>query len=175
ASRAQAAIGQSSDGAVTSASAKETPTAGEDDPAGSSPPSQPAQSQASPSRPAASRAKTPRAGATQARLPVSPSTESDPLDAMPSLRPSRPSSSGDYQRTGHPVRDRLLAKAAEVTKARETAQPSDESSTGAFAALRGMEAELEQLAGPRQKLVSEPVRVGKAVLSPTTTLIAITF
>src|SRR5690606_26071801 len=59
ASRAQAAIGQSSDGAVTSASAKETPTAGEDDPAGSSPPSQPAQSQASPSRPAASRAKTP--------------------------------------------------------------------------------------------------------------------
>jgi len=94
---------------------------------------------------------------------------------MPSLRPSRPSSSGDYQRTGHPVRDRLLAKAAEVTKARETAQPSDESSTGAFAALRGMEAELEQLAGPRQKLVSEPVRVGKAVLSPTTTLIAITF
>src|SRR5690606_11512158 len=34
---------------------------------------------------------------------------------------------------------------------------------------------LEQLAGPRQKLVSEPVRVDKAVLSPTTTLIAITF
>lgn len=138
-------------------------------------PSQPAPSHPSPSRPAAARSKTPRPTANQARLPVSPSAESDPLDAMPSLRPSRPTSGSDYQRTGHPVRDRLLAKAAEVTKSREGATPGDESPTGAFAALRGMEAELEQLAGPRQKLVSEPVRVGKAVLSPTTTLIAITF
>jgi murein DD-endopeptidase MepM/ murein hydrolase activator NlpD len=118
--------------------------------------------------------KTPRTNAVQARLPVSPSSDNDPLDAMPSLRPSRSGSNGDYQRTGHPVRDRLMAKAAEVTKSQDPPS-AGEGSSGAFSALRGMEAELEQLAGPRQKLVSEPVRVGKAVLSPTTTLVAITF
>lgn len=115
--------------------------------------------------------KTPRGTAVQARLPVSPAPDTDPLDSMPALRPSRPSAS-DYQRTGHPVRDRLMAKAAEATKTHEVNTGND--ATGAFSALRGMEAELEQLAGPRGRMVSEPVRVGKAVLSPTTTLVGIT-
>lgn len=122
------------------------------------------------SRTAETRApKTPRSSAVQARLPVSPLPDTDPLDAMPALRSSR-QSSNDHQRTGHPVRDRLLAKAAETTKTHEV----NTDSGGAFAALRGMEAELEQLAGPRQRLVSEPMRVGKAVLSPTTTLVGLT-
>ncbi len=116
--------------------------------------------------------KTPRSGGVQTRLPVSPSPTTDPLDAMPALRPSRPGAGAEYQRTGHPVRDRLLAKAAETSKTQDTS--ANEASSSAFSALRGMEAELEQLAGPRQKLVSEPVRLGNAVLSPTATLVGVT-
>lgn len=118
--------------------------------------------------------KTPRTAAVQARLGVSPLADADPLDAMPSLRPSRPVGGGtEPQRTGHPVRDRLLAKATEANRSQEATSPIGETK-GSFSALRGMEAELEQLAGSRPRLVSEPVRVGKAVLSPTATLVGIT-
>lgn len=126
----------------------------------------------SPSRAAEPRPpRTPRSAGVQPRLPVSPIPALDPLDAMPALRPSRSVSTTDHQRTGHPVRDRLLAKAAESNKAQE---PTNEAGSHSFSALRGMEAELEQLAGPRQRLVSEPMRVGKAVLSPTATLVGVT-
>lgn len=156
--------------AATNSPTNVTPAAINTDPVSTRPP------EASPVAPASRLAetrapKTPRSSAVQARLPVSPLPDTDPLDAMPALRTSRPSSA-DHQRTGHPVRDRLLAKAAETTKAHEVNTGNDGSS--AFSALRGMEAELEQLAGPRQRMVSEPVRVGKAVLSPTTTLVGLT-
>lgn len=174
-------VGQAAAGASVAEAAGSNPAAPQvapPEPAGqpltAQPELSPQPAPTTPSRPAEARPpKTPRTSSVQARLPVSPLPETDPLDSMPSLRPPRAGANGDYQRTGHPVRDRMLAKAAEVTKSREPG-PSQAEGSGAFSALRGMEAELEQLAGPRQKLVSEPVRVGKAVLSPTTTLIGIT-
>lgn len=120
---------------------------------------------------AAASPSKPRSSGSTPRPPLTPLPAVDPLDAMPQLRPLR-QTAGDHQRTGHPVRDRLLAKAAESSRARETVQSVPTASE--FSALRGMEAELDQLAGPRQKLVSEPVRVGKAVLSPTTMLLGVT-
>lgn len=133
----------------------------------------PAVAGGSPSRPAEARApRTPRSAGVQPRLSVSPMPALDPLDSMPALRSSRALPGSDHQRTGHPVRDRLLAKAAESSKPPQ--EPTSDANSGAFSALRGMEAELEQLAGPRQRLVSEPMRVGKAVLSPTATLVGVT-
>lgn len=98
----------------------------------------------------------------------------DPLDEMPALRPSpitTPQSSS--QRTGHPVRDRLLARAASASQppAKEPAVPG---TPPTLSALNGLEEELEQMAAPRGKMLSEPFRVAGAVLSPTATLVGVT-
>ena len=115
--------------------------------------------------------------ATGVREPEAATTRRrDPLDEMPALQRSHaPHPAPQFKRTGHPVRDRLLAKASEAhtSSAREVHGPTVDA-TSAFSALSGIEEELEQLAAPRNKMLSEPIRVGRAVLSPTTTLVGVT-
>jgi murein DD-endopeptidase MepM/ murein hydrolase activator NlpD len=97
----------------------------------------------------------------------------DPLDVRPSLRPLRREQTGDFQRTGHPVRDRLMAKAIEASK-QDGQDRAPDTQTSTPSGLSGMDQELERLAGPRQQLLSRPVRLGNAVLSPGATLLGVT-
>ncbi len=107
--------------------------------------------------------------------PSAPVGKHDPLDVRPALRPLQSSARSDapneFQRTGHPVRDRLVAKAREATQHDGDAA---ESKRSAGSGLSGMDQELERLAGPRQQLLSRPVRLGNAVLSPGATLLGVT-
>lgn len=133
------------------------------------------------SKPAASDSAT-SASATEGEAnAISPAEPSSPSqrDSSPSQRDSERASTnseeresrlsaGGIQRTGHPVRDRLLAKAAQ---AEAQARPLvDSNPLPAFSSLDLVSQELDEIAAPRSG-ESSSLRIGGATLSSTNLLL----
>jgi murein DD-endopeptidase MepM/ murein hydrolase activator NlpD len=68
------------------------------------------------------------------------------------------------QRTGHPVRDRLLARAQSIAEQSRTLDPMAELTP--FTSLKDVETDLDEVAAPRRSLVGGP-----GALSPTTIMV----
>src|SRR5690606_12236331 len=70
-------------------------------------------------------------------------------------------------RTGHPVRDRLLAKAAAARADLErTREPPTEELYPKFSSLKGVEDDLDELAAPPSRQRMDSVSLAGSVLSP---------
>lgn len=102
-------------------------------------------------------------------------------DLAPAIAEPTPTSTPEFVRTGHPVRDRLLAKAAEAQaqQAVESAKAS-EPQLSRFGSLDGLSEELDEIAAPRSAGMPGPVRIAGTALSSTSwtvfgTLIGLSF
>lgn len=96
------------------------------------------------------------------------SSENSPAAAQDTT--STPLPTPGFARTGHPVRDRLLAKALEAQAQSHTPTPPNEQ-FGTFGSLGDLGEELDEIAAPKGPSLASPVRFAGTALSPTSLMV----
>jgi murein DD-endopeptidase MepM/ murein hydrolase activator NlpD len=116
---------------------------------------------------------TPTPGATRASQGrISPAPGVPRATAAPRSAPEASSAPAQFARTGHPVRDRLLARATAAAPVPEPQLPSASFAKGeplpAFSALDAFGDELDEIAAPKPS--GAPIRIAGATLSSASLL-----